>query len=78
MGFEVLRAVLMRTEGFWRVNTLTFGVTVTTRHGVDKPKDVECPVLLRTVIKFMKQTNKVDTEQFSWYNDWPTGWTTES
>jgi len=31
MGLEVLRAVLIRAEGFWRVSTLRWGVTVTTR-----------------------------------------------
>jgi hypothetical protein len=61
MGFEVLVAVLMRTEGFWRVSTLTLGVTVTTRHGVDSPKNVEYSVLLRTEIIFLKQTNKHGT-----------------
>jgi hypothetical protein len=69
MVFEVLRAVLMRTESFWRVSTLTLGVTVTTRHGDDRPKDVECSVLLQTEIMFMKQTKKVKTGECSWYND---------
>jgi hypothetical protein len=87
MGFEVLRAVLMRTEFFWRVSTLTLGVTVTTRHGVDTSKivecsvtvttrhgvdtskNVECSVLLRSEIMFMKWKNKINTQQFSWYND---------
>jgi hypothetical protein len=69
MGFKVLRAVLMRTESFWRVSTLTLGVILTTRHGVDRPKDVECSGILWTEIVFMKQTNKIKTEQFSWYND---------
>jgi len=40
-GFEVLRAVLMRTAGFWCVNTLTVGVTVTTRHDVGGYSDHE-------------------------------------